>query len=285
MKTAALAVAAFFAVAALRAEPTLSSVDLETLHFSQLRQNAGFRPVQVKAVPQDRVTQLHLLPDGGNYTLIGWADNQAQFKEAAAMWTEILRRAGMKPGEPKLQNGTYTIPYASPSGLVLRRFFADPKQFKPKDEVSLRENRDMVLAKLNAAGVAVVASYVANLDGMLPSYAVYYLTKADFSTELGLTESRVRILRRGGDIDFDILENAGVRVLQKPEPWILVYHGRAIGWNTGVAKTREEAEKKLAERVKYFTEQGKQIIGSRIHAFEPGEAGEYRFFFNLYLFQ
>ena len=284
MKTAFLTVAAVFAAVASRAADNPAATALESLHFSQLPA-APARSAGVEATAQDRLTQIHLIPDGGNGSLIGWADSQAQFEEAVAMWTPILRSAGLRPGKAEFKEGTYTIAYESPNGLVLRRFMANPKQFKPKDEAALRANRDLIVGSVRQHGVPVVASYVVAVDGMLPTYAVYYLTKSDASRELGVAERRLRLLGRGEDIDFDLLEAAGVNILQKPEPWIMVYYGPAIGFVSGLAKTREGAEKLLADRLQYFREQHKALIGSRIHELEPDPSSEYRYLVNVYVYQ
>lgn len=240
-------------------------------------------PVPVfKSEAQDRTTKAHLLVQCGDDTLLGFAKTDAEYKEAVAYWRGVLAGAGLTAGEPRIDGDMYFIPYASPDGRVLRRFVADARQFKPKDEAALRENMDATVGAMGSAGLRIVQSGVLELEYMLPTYAVYYLTEKKETRE---RETQVRVLARGEDIDFDIVEGA-VTILQKPKSWMMVYLGPEVGQVWRIGKTREEIEKKLAERVAWLVEHGATMIGSRIHEIPEADRWDgYRYVSMSYFFR
>ena len=219
--------------------------------------------------------------------LFGHAETEEQFKEAVAFWTPILESLGASVGRTEFEPRVYfKIPYSLPDGRVIRRFLAEPRQFKPKDEASLRQNMAEIAGKMTDAGLTPVASFVTDLDFMLPTYAHYYLTRPDATgSEPQDHEKQVRILDRGEDLDMDILAKARVAVLQKPEPWILVYVGPELGMVSRCAETKELVEKKLQDKVAYLTGLGKEMIGSRVFAMDPVPEAYCKYQYNLYFYQ
>ncbi|MBI5242283.1 MAG: hypothetical protein HY922_01210 [Elusimicrobia bacterium] len=278
----ALLVAAFLANSAYASDvKLLGATGFDYVGIPQILALDQAGPPAFKAEPQDKIDKMHLLPRCGKSALFGYADTEAQAAEGIAMWTQILSNAGIKAGKPAYENGMYLLPYEASGGVEVREFMAEPRQFKPKDEQSLRENMAMVAGGMGKRGIPVIASYVVDLEFMLPTYSVYYLAKAEESRE---RETQVRVLKPGEDIDFDLLEKAGVDILQKPETWMMVYIGREVGFVSRIAKSQEEAEKKLKERVDLLTGMGKTMIGSRILPLaEPYE--DYRFLVNIYFYQ
>jgi len=259
----------------------LGSAQFNYIGISQIREldKAGIPVLSSSA--QDKIDKLHLLPLCAKSRLIGYADTEAQAAEGAAMWTKILSNAGIKVGKPSFENGMYLLPYEAPGGLEVREFMAEPRQFKPKDEDSLRGNMGMALGEMKKRNIPVIASFVVDIQDLLPTYSIYYLTKADQNEDY---ETQVRVLKPGDDIDFDILQKAGVDIIQKPETWMMVYIGKKVGFVSRIAKTQEEAEKKLKERVELLTGMGKVMIGSRIALMsEPYE--DYKYFVNIYFYQ
>ncbi|HAH07110.1 MAG TPA: hypothetical protein DCM05_11425 [Elusimicrobia bacterium] len=229
---------------------------------------------------QDKIEKSHLFAQCGRKVLFGYADSDAEYAEALAYWTKVLAEAGIQAGKPTFEHGMYLLPYEA-GGLVLRDFRAEPKQFKPKDEASLRENMNLIANALHARGLPIVAAKVVNLEFMLPTYSLYYLTKPEEREE---TETQARVLKPGEDIDFDLLTEKGVDIVQKPEPWMMVYVGKEVGFVSRLAKDQAEAEKKLKERVELLTKMGKVFIGSRIHPLtEPFE--DYKLLVNIYFYQ
>ena len=125
------------------------------------------------------------------------------------------------------------------------------------------------------------ASYLVDSEYLLPTYVVYYLTKQQPRQE---DETQLRILRPGDDLDFDLLGNAKIDIVQKPESWMMVYFGREVGAVGLIAKTEESAQQKLKERVDLLKGMGKVMIGSRIGPLsEPYE--DYRYAISLYFYQ
>ena len=232
-------------------------------------------------LPIDRLTRLHLSPRTGTRSLVGSAKTDEEYAEAIALWTGILAKAGIRTGAPTFQHGVWSLPYETGDGTVIREFMANAKQFKPKDEQALSDNKAMILGELRKRGLPVLASYELYLDFMLPTYSVYYLTREEKRRE---DELQVRVLKPGDDIDTAVFERAGVSVLQKPESWIMVYLGREVGFVTRAAKTREDAEKRVQQRVAELTAMGKVMIETRIEPLtDPFQ--DYHFWFGLYFYQ
>jgi hypothetical protein len=260
----------------------LGSTAFDYVGISQIRalDKAGIAAFSSSA--QDKIGKMHLLPRCAKSRLIGYADTDAQAAEGIAMWTKILSDAGIQAGKPSFENGMYLIPYDAPGGLEVREFMAEPRQFKPKDEDSLRANMTMALGEMKGRNIPVIASYVVDIqDILLPTYSIYYLAKADQNEE---HETQVRVLKAGDEIDFDILQKAGVDIIQKPDAWMMVYIGKEVGFVSRIAKNREEAEKKLKERAELLSGMGKALIGSRIALLsEPYE--DYKYFVNIYFYQ
>ncbi|MEK7857714.1 MAG: hypothetical protein AAB320_01110 [Elusimicrobiota bacterium] len=265
--------------ASAQAAQTLGSIPFSDLGLRQV-QSAAAAP-SVLGAPQDRLSKGYLLAQSGKEVLFGYADTDAQFEEAVALWSAILSGAGITPGKATFKSGFYTIPYKTADGSVIRDFRAEPRQFKPKDDASLRDNRAMVLSALAQRQVSVLTSYVLDLEFLLPTYNVYYLVKPQARTE---DESQVRVLKPGDDIDFELLRRAGLDILQTPEKWMMVYFGREVGYVSRIGKTREEIEKKVKERAEYLVSQGKVMIGTVIEPLtEPFE--DYKFGAGLYFYQ
>ncbi|MFH1724013.1 MAG: hypothetical protein ABII00_05250 [Elusimicrobiota bacterium] len=250
---------------------------------AQVREAAADVPV-FDGAPHDRVESVHLLPRCGDSSLVGRAENQDEYRQALARWTSILSAAGIKVGKPELREdiALYIIPYETGNGTIIREFMAEPKQFPPKDEQALRANRDMVVGKMGEAGLRILASYIVDVDSLLPTYSIYYLTTAEKMQE---SETQVRVLRPGGDIHFDVLEDAGVAIIQKPETWMMVYIGREIGMVTRYAGTMERAQERLAERTEFLVSRGKGMIGSKVSELSGGAAGESLYAVTLYFYQ
>jgi len=257
---------------------------LGSFHYtsaSQLQKTPMDVP-SMESVVLDRVDKMHMLIQCGEDSLYGYAKSEAQYKEAVAYWTSILKAAGIQVGTPSIDGEFFKIPYTSPDGKVVRRFLADPKQFKPKDEISLRANMSTISNAIGSSGMKILLSNVVNVEYILPTYVVYYLTDKHENRD---RELQIRILKRGTDIDWDIVEGV-VNIVQKPKTWMMVYIGREIGQVSLIAKTQEEIMKKLAARKKFLVENGNSMIGSRIGTFERDDQYEdYRYYSVLYFFR
>jgi len=280
MKTVlALVTSILCAQAALAAQmPTFASTDFRYVGINALRQGPAEPVPPAAGAPQDKLNKAHLFLQCGKDKLFGYADTQEQYQETVAFWKPILAANDIQMGETSFKDRSIKIAYTTKDGSVLRDYWAEPRQFKPKDEVSLRENRDMILAELSKTH-KVVASYLSDLDFMLPTYKVYYLAQPDQVQE---HEIQLRVLDRGEDLDFDVFEKAGIRIVQKPEPWMMVYIGPELGFVSRIATTREEIEKKVKDRVDYLVGLGKVMIDTRIKDIDEGE---WKFLGNIYFYQ
>lgn len=259
--------------ATLEGLPAFGAVD-----FSALRAQT-FELKTPAATAGDEITAYHLIVQAGRDSLFGYAQTPAEAAEAIAYWTKALSAAGVNPGAATFSDGMYAIPYRTADGRVIRDFLADPRQFPPKDPAGLRANMALIQAALAKAGLDPVAARVVNVDALLPTYSVLYLTKADANPD---HEARLRVLKPGDDLDADVYRGAGVNVVQTPETWMMVYTGPELGYVTVVGRTRDEIAEKLAKRKEFLLSEGKRLIADKI---EPLDDAEYKFAAAIYFFQ
>ena len=224
----------------------------------------------------DAVTARHLLARAGSAWLYGYADTDAQFAEARDYWTRALSAAGIAVTGAELKDRAYTISYATPDGRVIRDFMADHRQFAPKDDAALRANMAELESALRRAGLTPVHRQVIDTEFMLPTSALFYLAKPADKPE---REVRLRLLNGRDDFDASVFAAAGVSVVQTPKPWLMAYVGPEAGYVTLIAKTREDLDKKLAERRAFLREQGRTVIAQRD---VPVDFEDYRFGAGLY---
>jgi hypothetical protein len=281
MKTLLTLVAsALCAQAALAAElPSFATTGFGYVGIKALRQGAAEPVPPAAGAPQDKLNKAYLFLQCGKDKMFGYADTKEQYQEAVAFWKPIFAANGITMGETSFEDKFIKIAYTTKDGSVIRDYWAEPQQFKPKDEASLRENRDMVLGELSKTH-KVIASYLSDLDFMLPTYKAYYLVKPDAVQE---HEDQLRVLRPGEDIDFDVFEKLpGVKIVQKPETWMMVYIGPELGFVSRIGHDRAEIEKKVKDRVDYLVGVGKVMIDTRI---KPIDEGEWKFLGNIYFYQ
>lgn len=231
---------------------------------------------QAKAA--DVVTQRHMHIQAGREVLFGYADDEAQLVEAVSFWNAALRSAGIEPGPATFKDGMFTIPYKTADGRVLRGFMADAKQFPPKDEAGLRENMALARKTLSETGLTPVSAQVLKLQYILPTYSLLYLTKPEADPS---KETRLRILNSRDEADFAVFADAGVRIMQIPKPWLMVYVGPEAGYVSMIAQDLPNAERKLAERRQALTQAGKRIVAERI---APIDMDKWKYAVSLYFF-
>lgn len=282
MRQSLVFAALLLAAAASAAElPTLGSTPFSMPSLKDLRAAAAAQPeLSPRAAADPASGSVAQFPLAGDYTLLGYADTQAEEQAAVASWTKILANAGLTPGQPTWDGSSYTIPYTSPDGRLLRRFSADPREFAPKDPAALQADEALVSAALAKAGLKVVAALDENIDGMLPTYDLYYLTLPDADHD---RESQVRVLSNGDDIDYDILDQAGIDIVSKPKSWLAVYVGPAVSFVSLLSDTQDDAQQRLDTRVQWLQSQGAKIIGSRITE-DPSAPAEYSYVARVYFF-
>ncbi|MDE2489867.1 MAG: hypothetical protein KGM24_03415 [Elusimicrobia bacterium] len=273
----ALAALAFL----LAAGPVLAQDGLPAFGYvgaARLRAEKFLLP-SPRAAAGDVIAQDSLLVQAGTKALIGFASTPAEFRAAAAYWTQALAAAGVTAGTPAFADGMYTIPYATADGSGVRAFLADPKQFPPKDEAGLRANMALAEAALAKAGLPLVAARVVRVDALLPTYLILYRTKPDANPD---REVRLRVLKPGDDMDFDAFRKAGVDVVQTPTTWMMVYLGPAVGYVGLAAKSPKDLDAKVAAREDFFRQNGERLIAVRKFAIDDPE---WKYGAGLYFFQ
>lgn len=235
------------------------------------------------AVPAPRaadvIAKSHMYIQAGKSVLFGYAKTPAEFAEATAYWTGVLSAAGIQAGAPTYKNEFFTIPYTTTDGRVLRAFVAEPRQFPPKDEPGLRANMTLAQGALAAAGLTPVSVRVVNLEYLLPTYSILYLTKPETLQE---RETQLRVLRPGDDLDEDLIKASGVKVVQMAQTWLLVYIGPELGYVGLIAKTAEDLAARLDKRTAALIAAGKRIVGHKLVAID---FDEYKFGAELIFFQ
>ena len=249
-----------------------------SISFAELR-SAKTNIGTPRAKAGDVISSYHMIAQAGKDVVFGYADNAADAAEATTYWSGVLKAAGIKPGAATFADGMYQIPYTTADGRVLRDFLADARQFPPKDEAGLRGNMALTSAALNKAGLPVVATHVVNVDALLPTYQLFYLTQPNDVPE---HEARLRVLKPGEDIEFDIYKKAGVDVIQAPETWMMVYVGPEVGYVALWADSAENLDAKIAARQDLLTGEGKKMIAVRREAIDDPT---YKFGAALYFFQ
>ena len=251
---------------------------LPDFHYTDLKTlRAADAPVDSPAgAPADVITRGHMLLQAGTKVLVGYADTPEEAAAGAAYWTSVLKAAGVETGAMEYKSGLYTLPYKTADGRVIRSYLADPLQFPPKDEAGLRADMTATQSAMAAAGLTPLTARVVNLEYMLPTYSLLYLTKADAKPE---RESRVRILKRGDDLDAEVYRAAGIAVISQPKPWVVVYAGPEAGHVGMVAQTAERAQEKLKARREFLEANGKRILAERV---TPIDESGYKFYIELY---
>lgn len=229
--------------------------------------------------PADVIVKSHMYIQAGKDVLFGYADTAEKFAEASAYWTGVLNAAGIQAGAPVYKDGFFTLPYRTTDGRVLRAFLAEARQFPPKDEAGLRANMALARQALSAAGLTPVSARVVDLEYSLPTYSILYLVKPEAAQE---HESQLRVLKPGDDIDAGLIKASGVTVVQKPEPWLLVYVGPELGYVGLIAKTAEDLALRLEKRKAFLVGAGKRIVGEKL---VPVDDAEYKFGAELLFFQ
>lgn len=255
--------------ASLAVSPALAADGLPSFHFTgarTLRRALADAPAQapVEGRAADVVTHGHLLAQAGRDSLFGHAETAEQAAAAGAEWGATLRAAGITPGALRFESGLWILPYTSPDGRVIRGFIADAKQFPPKDEAGLRANMALAQQALTAAGLTPLSAKVLNLEYILPTYSLLYLTapQADQAKE-----TQLRLLNARGDTDFSIFGSA-IRVVQVPRPFMMLYTGPQAGVVHMGATDAAAAQKKLEERRAFLTGQGHSIVAERVEPYE-----------------
>ncbi len=232
------------------------------------------------------LTSLHLMPQAVRSRLLSFG-TPAQFAEFTAVWNPILQEAGMVIGEvtyeADIQLGI--VNYSSADGLVLRRLIADRLNYDALNPTEMHNLKTEMEAALAKNGLPVKASFYVKSDALRPTFALYYVTRGDENDD---HEKQMRILKKGEDIDYDLLESAGVNIIRRDNSFTMLYIGKELGFKSKVATDEASAAQKLEDYKKFLAENKKEFLGSRTHKLtEPFTVGEttYNYLLNMYFYQ
>ena len=232
------------------------------------------------------LTSLHLMPQAVRSRLLSFG-TPAQFAEFTAVWNPILQEAGMVIGEvtyeADIQLGI--VNYSSADGLVLRRLIADRLNYDALNPTEMHNLKTEMEAALAKNGLPVKASFYVKSDALRPTFVIYYVTKGDENDD---HEKQMRILKKGEDIDYDLLESAGVNIIRRDNSFTMLYIGKELGFKSKVATDEASAAQKLEDYKKFLAENKKEFLGSRTHKLtEPFTVGEttYNYLLNMYFYQ
>ncbi len=232
------------------------------------------------------LTSLHLMPQAVRSRLISFG-TPAQFAEFTAIWNPILQAAGMVIGEVTYEADIKMgiVNYASPNGLVLRRLIADRLNYDALNPTEMHNLKTSMEAALERNGLPVKASFYVKSDALRPTFVLYYVTKGDANDD---HEKQLRILKNGEDIDYDLLENAGVNIVRRDNSFTMLYIGKLLGFKSKLASDEASAAKKLEDYRKFLAENNKEFLGAKTHRLtEPFTVWEttYNYLLNMYFYQ
>ena len=267
--------------------------DLVDIKISDLKISKIEIPTPVQAVTEPvkcnhvsgEITRLNLLAQTAKSLLFTYADTEALFTEFTVMWKPILEKFGLKPTTTEYKNSFGTLNYESADGLVVRDFMAEKLNYDALDPAAIKKLQHELLEPLEQAGMTPLASFTIKNEIFRPTFNIYYLTKPDENQD---HEVQLRHLMNGDDIDYDLLQNAGVKIIRKDASFSMVYIGKLLGFKSKLAADEAAANAKLADYKKFLTEQKKEFIGARVAKLtEPFTAGDntYNYYLNVYFYQ
>lgn len=231
------------------------------------------------------ITRLHLLAQTAKSLLFTYADTEALFNEFTAMWKPILQKFDLTPTTTEYDNEFGALNYTSPEGRVVRDFMADGLNYDALKPEEIAKVQHQLIEALERASMTPIASFTIKNDVFRPTFNIYYLTGQDENQD---HEIQLRQLKNGEDIDFDVLREAGIKVVREDTTFSAVYIGKLVGFKSKIAADEAGAMKKLEEYKKFLAEQKKELLGYRLHKLtEPFTVGEttYNYQVNIYFYQ
>lgn len=231
------------------------------------------------------ITKLHLLAQTAKSLLFTYADTEALFNEFTAMWKPILQKFDLTPTTTEYKNEFGTLNYTSPEGRVVRDFMGEGLNYDALKPEEIAKVQHQLLEGLEKSGMTPIASFTIKNEVLRPTFNIYYLTGQDENQD---REIQLRQLKNGEDIDFDVLKEAGIKIVREDTSFSAVYIGRLVGFKSKIAADEAGVMKKLEDYKKFLSEQKKELIGYRVHKItEPFTVGEttYNYQVNIYFYQ
>ncbi|HOJ85541.1 MAG TPA: hypothetical protein PK103_01120 [Elusimicrobiales bacterium] len=230
------------------------------------------------------ISKPHLIANASKKILFGYVKDDNQYKEFVEMYTKILKDNGFKISEIKREGEMAIITYLAHNEMGIRRFIGDQLNYNAKDDKEIIKLMDEVVSKLEENNMKVVAKYIVKTDFLRPTFMIYYLTEVkDFQEK----EMRLRQLKKGEDIDFELLENS-VKIIKKDSSFSMLYIGKELGFVSKLAVDENSAIKKLEDYKQFLKENKKEFINYNIKKLDkPFTSGEatFNFLLNIYFFQ
>lgn len=262
---------------------------INTKEFENIKSNISIPETNVspKTVSSDGVPEIskpHLIADASKKILFGYVKDDNQYKEFVEMYTKILKDNGFKISGVKREGEMVMITYLAHNEMGIRRFIGDQLNYNAKDDKEIIKLMNEVVSKLEENNMKTVAKYVVKTDFLRPTFMIYYLTEVkDFQEK----EMRLRQLKKGEDIDFELLENS-VKIIKKDSTFSMLYIGKELGFVSKLAVDENSAAKKLEDYKQFLKENKKEFINYKIKKLDkPFTSGEstFNFLLNIYFFQ
>jgi hypothetical protein len=230
------------------------------------------------------ITKLHLLPSANQSQLVSSADTPELFKEFVHFWTPILEKFGMEVTGSEYLGSIGTLKYKSVDGSVMRVFTANKLHYDATSLSAITNLQHQLLGPLERAGMRPIASFNIKNDAFRPTFNIYYLTKPETNPA---GETQLRQLMKGENIDYDLMESAGVNIVRKDADFSMVYIGKEILHVSKMADTENAINKKVTDYLKFLEEGKKELIGYRVRTITPVTVGDitYNYLANIYSYR
>jgi len=230
------------------------------------------------------ISKNYLIANASKKILFGYVKNNDEYKEFVEMYTKLLKDNGFKIVDTKKDGEMVMITYLAHGETGIRRFIGDELNYNAKDDKEIIKLMDEVVSKLEENNMKVVGKYILKTDILRPTFMIYYLTEVkDFQEK----EIRLRQLKKGEDIDFELLENS-VKIIKKDTSFSMLYIGKELGFVSKLASDENAAKAKLDEYKKFLKENNKEFINYKIKPLDkPFTSGDttFNFLLNIYFFQ
>jgi len=230
------------------------------------------------------ITESYLIANASKKIIFGYVKDDKQYKNFVDMYEKLLKDNGFKISEIKREGEMVIITYLAHNKMGIRRFIGDGLSYNAKDDKEIIKLMNEIIDTLEKNNVKVIGKYLVKTDILRPTFMIYYLTEVkDFQEK----EIRLRLLKKGEDIDFDLLENI-VTIVRKDTSFSMLYLGKEIGFVSKLAIDEEDANKKLNDYKKFLKENRKDFINYRIKRLSKPfnlETTTYNFLLNIYFFQ
>jgi hypothetical protein len=230
------------------------------------------------------ITESYLIANASKKILFGYVKDETQYKNFVDMYTKLLKDNRFKISEVKRNGEMVMITYFAHYEMGIRRFIGDDLSYNAKDDNEIIKLMNEIVSALENNGIRVIGKYLVKTDILRPTFMIYYLTEVkDFQEK----EIKLRLLKKGEDIDFDLLENV-VTIIRKDTSFSMLYLGKEIGFVSKLAINENDADKKLEEYRKFLKENRKEFINYKVKKLDKPftiDNTTYNFLLNIYFFQ